>query len=442
MSEILGTQFTDNLAPLVGGPEWLADLRRDGQERFSGTGLPRRKLENWRYTDITSLDKSTWTTPVDGEPTLNAERLDVLTGDQPRLVLVDGLFQPNLSRLDGVPEGARLMSLADCLANEPELLGAHLGKLAVSDVMPLAALNTAWIGDGAVLMLAPGVQVDRALHIVSFGTGNGVAFHPRFLIVAERGSVATVVEHHLAIDPGTYFSNSVSEIFVGPGARINHTKIQDEALAATHLAATHIKLDDDAVYRGFVLQKGARLARHEAVVDLGCAADCRISGAYLGAGEQHQDITLRIDHLHPGATSRQHIRGVLAGRARGVFQGKITVHKGAQKTDGQQMSRALLLSPDARVSAKPELEIYADDVKCGHGATTGALSKEALFYLTARGIDRETARALLIGAFVAEVLGDIIDETSRAAAQILIGKWLLAQTGYDWRGELIEESAA
>ncbi len=433
-NEIFGATFSPRGSSTVDGPPWLANLRQCAREQFEATGLPRRKVENWRYTDLTDLGAQAWepAQATSAPSELSAE----IAGTGPRLTLFNGRFVPQLSNLDGLSDGARLMGLADCLAAEPTLIDRHLGKLAVGEAMPLAALNTAWIDDGAVLIIAPGAKIDQRLHIVSLGDGDRAAFHPRLLVVAGDGCSVTLVEHHLPVQDHAYFSNSVAEIFVGSGARLEHIKIQEEAMSATHLAAAHIRLDDEGSYEGFILQKGARLARHEIAAELGAAADCRVAAAYLGNGDQHLDTTIRIEHVRPGATSRQHVRGVLTDQARGVFQGKTTVHKGAQQTDGQQMSRALLLSPEARFSAKPELEIYADDVKCGHGATTGALSEDAMFYLEARGIDRETARALLIGAFVEEVIAEISDAPSRTALRALVGKWLFDLTGHDWSIDL------
>jgi Fe-S cluster assembly protein SufD len=447
VGEILGAQFLEpgRYLDADNAPEWLADMRLQARAKFSEAGLPQRRIENWRYTSLAGLDAGSWQNVGAEADGLSFDLPEMPVSVAARIVLFRGRVQARYSTLDKLPDGARLLGLADRKGTCGDILKGRLGSLAEGAAMPLATLNTAWLSDGAVLILDPGILVDAPIEIVSIGaptkSGEAAAFHPRMLVVAGAGSSACLIERHHAATDGPYFSNSVAEIFVGPGARIAHTKIQNESLQSTHLSACHVALEEGAHYRGFILQKGAALARHEVVASLGPSVDFRISGAYLGVGEQHLDTTIRVDHAEPGSMSRQHIKGVLTGKARGVFQGKITVHQDAQQTDGQQMSRALLLSPQARVSVKPELEIYADDVKCGHGATSGALSDEALFYLTARGIDEEIAKALLIGAFVEEVVEEIEEPVSRADVRTLVGDWLSDETGFDWRAEVLEEAA-
>jgi Fe-S cluster assembly protein SufD len=255
-----------------------------------------------------------------------------------------------------------------------------------------------------------------------------LAFHPRVLILAGRNSHATVVESHVGLGDRPYFSNLVSEVTLREGAVLGHYKLQNEQPGAFHLAATQVRLDSRSTYDGFVLSLGARLSRNEIRAHLGGGEiECRLNGAYAVAGDQHVDNTTFIDHAAPGSRSREVYKGVLDETARGVFQGKILVRPHAQKTDGHQLNRALLLSRGAEVDSKPELEIYADDVKCSHGAAIGEIDEDQLFYLRARGIDRMTARAILVEAFLGEVLDEIRLDAAREAYRGLLAGWLAAR---------------
>ena len=440
MVDISGQHLTATTAPAKVGPDWLTALRAQGLTDYQAQGLPSRRVENWHYTDLADLRVDKWAP----RSAIETPRLDTWPEDLaepiggPCLVLFQGHIQPHLSTLDDLPDGVALKGLAAALEGEGET-GAwrdRLGGLIENAAMPMAALNTAHIVDGAVLRIEDGADIATPIHIVSFGAGelaDGSAkapvFHPRLLVVAEAGSSATVIEHHLGIGPRAYLSNAVAEIYVGEGARLTHIKLQNEASAATHLALAHVDVAARATYDGFVLQMGASLGRHEAVLALGNQAHCTLNGAYLAADKQHLDNTVRVDHRAPLGTSRLTFKGVLTGASRGVYQGKIKVDKDAQKTDSQQMSRVLLLDPKAWADTKPELEIYADDVKCGHGATIGELSADALFYLTARGIDRDVARGLLIGAFVTEVVATIGQPDARDLVGAMVDRWLAAHIG-------------
>ena len=297
------------------------------------------------------------------------------------------------------------------------LLAEHLGRVAEGGDQPFLGLNTAFMQDGLVLRLAPGVVVERPIRMVFLtdpDSGAAVAAHPRNLVLAEDNSQATLVEIHRGADGAEYFTNAVTEIAVGAGARLHHYKLQDEGDRALHLANLQVSLGRDATYDNFILSLGARLARNDIRAALAATGiDCRLSGAYVARGSQHMDTTSFIDHAEPDCRSREVYAGVLDGRSRGVFQGKILVRRDAQRTDGHQLNRALLLSKGAEIDSKPELEIYADDVKCSHGATAGEIDAEALFYLRSRGIGEDEARALLIEAFLLEALEEIGDESVR-----------------------------
>jgi Fe-S cluster assembly protein SufD len=299
--------------------------------------------------------------------------------------------------------------------------------LAAQSHGPLADLNTASFHDGVVVHLAAGTVMETPLHIISVGAAvdHPVDFHPRIVVVLEDGAQATIVESHCGVVDQPYLSNGVVEIRLGAGARLRHVKLQDEAPEGWHVALHAVTLAEDAFYHATVLHTGSRLARHEARVRLsGARAEARLDGAIIADGTSHLDDTILVAHDAPHCTSRQLWKSVLDGKARGVFQGKVRVARGAVKTDAHQLSRALLLSPQAEADGKPELEIYADDVKCGHGSAIGALDDDALFYLTSRGIDRRQARRMLIEAFIGEVVDGIEDPAVRQAVAGLVGRRL------------------
>ena len=424
-------QFDRLKAELPGATlSWVRDLRDQGRARFAELGLPTVKNESWRYTNLRALDKLAFQPAVTAEtgasfdvlPTVRAEGT---TG--PRLVFVDGRFRAELSSTAGLPEGVELLNLADALAHRPDLIGEHLSRLAAPDDLPLVALNTAFLADGPVLRIPKGIEVADPIELVFVSVGSDqhpTAFHPRSLIVAEANARAVIVEHHIGLGTGPTLANHVGEVFVGEGASVHHYKVQREGSNAFHLSHTAAKVAARGVYDNFILTVGGKLSRNEVRSELaGEQADTHVSGAYMVRGDQHVDTTTFIDHAVPSCTSREVYKGVIDDTARAVFQGKILVRPGAQKTDGYQQNRALLLSDTAEIDAKPELEIYADDVKCSHGATAGELDDEALFYLRARGIDKETARGLLIGAFLAEALEEIPEESVREAFHGIIAGW-------------------
>ncbi|MBP2302892.1 Fe-S cluster assembly protein SufD [Azospirillum picis] len=414
------------------GLPWLDDLRSAGRERFAAVGLPTIRNESWRYTNLRDLGK------VGFEPAgASAAAIDLLptvraAGESgPRLVFVDGRFRADLSATAGLPAGVELLGLADAFASHGELLAAHLGRLAAADDRPLVALNSAYLADGPLLRVPAGVQVDQPVELVfvSVGTeGAATARHPRSLLIVEAGARAVVVEHHVGQGAGTTLANHVTEVFVGEGATLHHYKAQREGAAAVHLAHIAATVATGGCYDNYILTTGGRLSRNEVVSRLdGTEARTHVSGGYLVRGNQHVDTTTVIVHAQPNGTSREVYKGVIGDSARAVFQGKITVCPGAQKTDGYQLNRALLLSDTAEIDSKPELEIHADDVKCSHGCTAGELDDDALFYLRARGIDRDTAQGLLIGAFLAESLEEIAEESIRDAFQRIVSGWLEEQ---------------
>ncbi len=426
-TEPFAAEFDSAAERLPGaGNAWLDELRTNALDRYEALGLPTPRTEAWKYTNLRRLARAGF---VAGEANAVPEVSAIPSGvadlqDAYAVVFVNGRFSEPLSSLDGLPTGVQIGSVADKLSKDPISLEGRLDQLGDSSALPMASLNTAFMTDGLYFHLDNGVALDRPLHLISIGQADGspISFHPRHLITAGAGCIATIVESH--VGTGAYFSNGVSEIAVGEGAVLNHYKLQDEGQDAYHLAANLVRLGDRAVYDNFVLQVGARLARNEIRTQLGEHVECRINGAYLASGEQHIDNTTFIDHAAPNSSSREVYKGVLDGSARGVFQGKILVRKDSQKTDGHQLNKTLLLSPGTEIDTKPELEIYADDVKCSHGATTGELEEEPLFYLRARGIDPQTARGMLVAAFIGEALDEIQSEAPREAFYAVVNSWL------------------
>jgi len=408
---------------------WLAGWRRAGAEAFRTAGFPTLKSEAWRYTPLHALIEGDFSVDAPAAPFDKARLSGVVFGREAanRFVFVNGRLRADLSALEKLSPGIELLSFAEALAKRPELVEPLLGKAPGLAGHPFAALNAAFAADGYVLHMAPGITAETPIEILWLGSGaeKPPVYHPRNLIVLEKGAHATVIEHHVGLCIGAYFSESVSEISLGEGAGLRHCKVQDESREAFHVALTGVGIAEGASYDSFVFSVGGRLARNEIHVALdGKRAHCRLNGAYLGRGEQVIDHTTVIDHLMPETSSKELYKGVLDGRARGVFQGKITVRPNAQKTDGQQMNRALLLSDKAEIASKPELEISADDVKCSHGATAGELDDAALFYLRSRGIPEDEARRLLVEAFLNEVIDAIALAGMRLTLEHNVSRWM------------------
>jgi len=416
-----------NSLPGSGRP-WLDRLRADARAAYRDAGLPGPKVEAWKYTNLNRLRRTGFASETAPAKTVDSVPVgSALSVTAHQAVLVNGRFRADLSSLPDAGAGVEVMGLADVLAREPGLLDGRLGRIAPPAGMPLVALNTALAADGLVIRFRKGTEAETPVHVVSIGAAGDapVMFQPRLLVIGEEGSSGTVLESHIAAGDGVYFSNSVTEIALERRAALRHYKLQNEHPSAFHLATTKGSFAAGARYESFVLQVGGRIARNEIHVHLGGRRiECRLNGAYLLQGEQHADNTTVIDHAAPDGISRELYKGVLDGMARGVFQGKILVRREAQKTDGHQLNKALLLSRGAEIDSKPELEIYADDVKCGHGATAGEIDDEAVFYLRSRGIDEDTARGLLVDAFVGEAIEQIAHVASREAFQRVVDGWL------------------
>jgi Fe-S cluster assembly protein SufD len=382
--------------------------------RFEDVGFPTTRNEDWHFTSPAPIAESRFSPMAPGGVSLSARDLDAWSFGQagwPLLVFVNGRHVPALSRV-GEDAGVKVMSLAAALREEPSLLEQHLTRRAdVEDPsQAFTAINTALMTDGAVVQVQRGVAAPQPVHLlfVSDATARGGVSHPRVLLVAEPGSQASVVEQYAGAGGGGYFTNAVTEAWVGEGATLHHFRLQREAQDAFHVGTTDAHQERDSHFLSFSFVTGAALARvnvYAALQGRGCGAT--LNGLYMLDGTQHADQQTRIVHTEPACYSRELYKGVLDGASHGVFNGKVYVHPEAQQTDGKQTNKALLLSERARIDTKPQLEIFADDVKCTHGATVGRIDESALFYMKSRGIPNHEARKLLTYAFAAEVLETI-----------------------------------
>ncbi len=390
-------------------PSWLSQLRQKGLETFTRLGIPNRRLEDWRFTNVAGLTDRTYDLmpPVTSsdhhvESLLQRATLD---SEAYRLVFINGRFSAEWSAVADLPSGVVIEDLAGSIRSLPnEMKGILCDNLDIDD-SPFAALNTAFLDDGANIAIDDSVTLDRPIHLVflSVGEGQGVS-HPRILIRIGKDSKAQVIESYLGVGD-SYFTNAVTQIEVDASAKLEHHKLQHEQLGALHLAATHVNQQADSDFRSHYFSFGASLSRNEINCKLdGERIETTLNGLYMPTGNQLMDCRTRIDHAKPNCNSHELYKGILDDEARGVFNGKIFVHQDAQKTDAKQSNQALLLSDDAVVNTKPQLEIYADDVRCTHGATIGELDEKALYYLRSRGVPLELARKMLIFAFANDVV--------------------------------------
>lgn len=404
----------------AGEPQWLTPVRATAMDTFARLGFPTPALEDWHYTSLASVADVPFTTGSTPSATSVADLAPyMVSADFPTLVLLNGRHSPALSSLDALPAGVRVLPLAQAWAEVPALLEAHLGKVATGE-HAMTALNTAMLQDGVVIVVPKDVVAAVPVHIlhVADAAAAGTARFPRTLVVAERHAKVTVLESFVGLADVAYLTDHVAEVVVGENATVTHTKIQRESEHATHVSTTEVHQARDSHYVNFSMAMGARLSRTNVYTVLdGENCGATLNGLYLGKGTQHTDHQTRIEHAQPNCFSRELYKGVLDGSSHAVFNGKVYVHPIAQKTDGKQSNHTLLLSPEARIDTKPQLEIFADDVKCTHGATVGRMDDAGLFYMKSRGVPAEVARRLLTYAFAADVLETIEDETVREAME-------------------------
>ncbi len=432
------TVYREDFASLEGDlyaaePEWLRGLRRKALERFEAVGFPTTKEEMWRHTNVAPIARQRFlpAARLEGDGVsadrVRAARFSQFEGSE--LVFVNGHYAPRLSILKDLPPGVRVGSLAKMLAWDAKSVEPHLGKYAKVDANPFVALNTAFLQDGAFVEVPRGVAVAHPIHLLfvsTFHPAPAAAF-PRNLIVVGEGGQATVTESYVGLDEGVYFTNPVTEAVVGPSATLDHYKLQRESEKAFHVGALQVHQERASVVSDNSLSFGGALVRNDVKTWFaGEGAEVSLYGLYATHGTQHMDSHTLIDHKAPACTSRELYKGILDGHSRGVFYGNIVVHQDAQKTNAMQTNKNLLLSKDALADSIPGLQILANDVKCKHGSSTGQLDEAAIFYLRSRGIDTETARAMLAYAFVREV----VDKVKVAAMHAVLSIQLASRLPY------------
>lgn len=406
-------------------PSWLQSLRENSFDQFERAGFPSIKQEEWKYTNVTSIAKGNFA------PVLisNGTELTAANGLAPfiyeearhsRLVFVNGMLRKELSSMEAVPAGVIAMDLAEALRSSQyeATIREHLEHYPYADDSGFSALNTALFACGLFLKIPRGVSLEVPIHLLFVGESRvgspPPAAFPRVLIVAEANSAATFIESYASPNTSVYLTDAIVDLAVGDGARLQHYKIQRESMGAFHVATTRAQLGPHARYNTTTINFGAALSRHNIDVRMDHeGAECSVDGLYMVDGSQHTDTHSIIDHRQPHCTSRQLYKGILDGKSRAVFNGKVFVRHGAQQTDAQQTNKNLLLSNEARVDTKPQLEIFADDVKCTHGAAVGQLDEEELFYLESRGINPDLARNMLTYGFAGEVIEKIGIESIR-----------------------------
>lgn len=414
----------------AGGVKAIAELRRAAMQRFDELGFPSRRDENWLLTNLDPITKIAYERPsaevgADLSPE-DLHRIGLIDLSPTRIVFLNGRHAPRLSSTASLPSGSWIASLAEALNDMPDLVEAALGRHADFQRHPFTALNTALWNDGAFIHIGRGTTLEEPIHLVFISTNAGepTVTYPRVLITAESNAGASIVESYLGRGNETYFTNAVTEIIAGENAVVGHYKLIRESAKAFHIGTTQVHQARDSNVTTTSLSLGGLRVRNDLNLILdGEGAECSLSGLYIVGGRQHIDNHTSIEHAKPHCTSRELYKGVLDGRSRAVFNGKITVRPDAQKTDAQQANRNLLLSSDSLVSTKPDLEIFANDVKCRHGATIGQIDEDALFYARSRGIDREDAERMLIYAFASEMIDPIdIPPLRDSLAELLLSR--------------------
>jgi Fe-S cluster assembly protein SufD len=384
--------------------DWLPQLKIAAIEQFESVGFPTTRDEDWHFTSVTPITERTFKPAKPAPTTLTSADIAPFTYGESGwhlLVFVNGRYEPSLSSFAGLDADARVMTFCEALKEAPELLAERLGTLAPS-THAFTALNTAFVADGVVVHLPADVVLDEPVHVLYLTDAHAAntSMHPRLLVVADKHSRVTLVETFAAIGGAAYFTNHVAEVFVADGARVDHYKVQREGGSAFHVGTTQATQGRDSIYHSFSYATGAQLSRTNVYSKLlGDNAEVRLNGLYALDESQHADHQTFVEHISPNCSSREVYKGVLDGTSHGVFNGKVFVHPEAQKTDGKQTNKALLLSDGARVDSKPQLEIFADDVKCTHGATVGRLDEMSLFYMKSRGIGGERAGDLMSFVF-------------------------------------------
>ena len=406
---------------------WLTAHRQSAFDQFQDAGFPTRRHENWKYTDVSSITSTDFIV-ANSEHNLIAEGdLDsILYGQENshEIVFINGQFSSKHSNIGTLPDNVIVGSLREALHNTPDLLKTSLNRCIDSEHHIFAALNTALFNDGAFIYVPDNIVIEEpvVLYFISSFSDNTLAMAPRNLIVMGKHAQANVIENFRGLEGIVSFTNSITEIEMAEGAMLEHYKVQQENSESFHIGGTHLKQHRNSRVESHSISLGGAVVRNDIVTDLADeGAEIILNGLYMGNGRQHVDNHTLVNHSKPNTQSEENYRGVLDGRAQGVFNGKVIVHKDAQNISAAQSNANLLLSDHAEIDTKPELEIYADDVKCSHGATIGQLDKNMLFYLRSRGLDEATAKSLLTFAFADEVIRQIKFAPIREQLEVNVG---------------------
>ena len=417
-------------AGVLSGPAWLEKLRQGGIATFGGIGFPTLKNEDWKYTNVEPIAAQSYVQANGEAQSVGGTELfaqALVETDAPCLVFVNGIYVAALSRTGDLPTGLRLGSLADFIKQNDPVVARELGRHASTEQQHFVALNTAFIGEGAVVELAPGCRLERPVYLLFASTSmtRPVISHPRILLLLGAGSEAKIVESFVGVSGKTYFCNAVTELVGGADSVVEHFRLQQESDKGFHVGTLAANLARGCHLTAHAMTLSGSLVRNNVRVLLnGEDAECVLNGLYLGDGNQHIDNYTLIEHISPKASSLELYKGLLGGSAHGVFNGKIVVHKDAQKSNARQTNKNLLLSENAVIDSKPQLEIHADDVKCSHGSTIGQLDADALFYLRSRGLDPAAARSLLSFAFASDVVQRLgIENLRRRLDDYLVGRF-------------------
>jgi Fe-S cluster assembly protein SufD len=395
------------------GIPWLDRLRESALDRFETLGLPSTREEEWRHTNVAPIAATTFTRASASGGAVSKAELSALALAElgcPRIVMVNGRHAPDLSEVAGLPSGIQVESLAAVLRSRPDEIEPHFGNSARFEDRAFTALNTASFEDGAVITVAPGAMIETPIHVLYLTAAAGVAVvsHPRTLVVVGDNAQASLIESYQSLGDGAYLHNAVTEVTLGQNARLDHVHVQSDGPEAFHIGSIQSLQARDSRWTQHNISFGAKLARHDVGSVLGGeGAEATLNGLYLAVGDQHVDNHTVLVHAKPHCPSHEVYKGILSGHAQAVFNGRIVVRPDAQKTDAKQSNKNMLLTDDAMIHTRPQLEIYADDVKCTHGATIGRLQEEELFYLRARGIGLAEARSILIHGFVGEIFDKI-----------------------------------
>jgi len=402
-------------------PRWLTQARESAIAQFERLGFPTTRLEQWRFTSVAPIAERTFALAGEHTSPATTPQTEPLSAPIAHGVCVNGRYAAQSSRTEALPAGVQLLGLQAAIASNPGLIEPYLAKLSLTQTSAFTSLNTAFLRDGVVLVIPARTVVERPIEVtfVSMAEGGGSVSHPRLLIVAGDASQATVLERY--VGRGAAFTNAVGEVWLGANAVVDHYKLQEEPAESFHIASMFLRSARSGNFSSHSLTFGGGLVRNEVIATLdGEGIDCTLNGLYVGRGKQLIDNHTTIDHAMPHCGSHEIYKGILAEQSRGVFNGKIIVRPDAQKTDAKQTNKALLLSDEANINSKPELEIFANDVKCTHGAAIGQLDDAAMFYLRSRGLGVSESRAMLVHAFAGDILNRVKIAPVRAYLEAML----------------------